>query len=414
MAKGAQHNANQPEGGMNPIRRESLRWMSGLGLTGFWPAASALGQTGRPAGPSFSKDLVRASRNKGFTVRTLVSGLANPWSVAWLPSGELLVTERAGRLRLISKDFSLDPSPIKGLPGVTASGQGGLFDLAIHPRYRQNGWVYLSFAEASMPGRMAASGTALIRGRLAGGGLVDIERLFSMHPRSRGGRHFGGRIVLDGRGYVYLTLGDRGEEDRAQKPNDHAGTVVRLHEDGRIPQDNPFVNQPDTPPEVFSRGHRNIQGAALHPATGELWTHEHGPQGGDELNIVRSGKNYGWPTITYGVNYVTGTRIGEGTAKAGLEQPVHVWVPSIAPSGLAFYEADAFPAWRGSLFIGALREQTLVRLQLNGSRVVAEERLLTQEVGRIRDVRVGPDGLVYLLTDDSTDGRLLRLEPAGG
>ncbi|MFZ9812747.1 MAG: PQQ-dependent sugar dehydrogenase, partial [Burkholderiaceae bacterium] len=191
-------------------------------------------------------------------------------------------------------------------------------------------------------------------------------------------------------------------------------TVVRLHEDGRIPQDNPFVNQPDTPPEVFSRGHRNIQGAALHPATGELWTHEHGPQGGDELNIVRSGKNYGWPTITYGVNYVTGTRIGEGTAKAGLEQPVHVWVPSIAPSGLAFYEADAFPAWRGSLFIGALREQTLVRLQLNGSRVVAEERLLTQEVGRIRDVRVGPDGLVYLLTDDSTDGRLLRLEPAGG
>jgi glucose/arabinose dehydrogenase len=325
-----------------------------------------------------------------------------------------LVTERAGRLRLISKDFSLDPSPIKGLPGVTASGQGGLFDLAIHPRYRQNGWVYLSFAEASMPGRMAASGTALIRGRLAGGGLVDIERLFSMHPRSRGGRHFGGRIVLDGRGYVYLTLGDRGEEDRAQKPNDHAGTVVRLHEDGRIPQDNPFVNQPDTPPEVFSRGHRNIQGAALHPATGELWTHEHGPQGGDELNIVRSGKNYGWPTITYGVNYVTGTRIGEGTAKAGLEQPVHVWVPSIAPSGLAFYEADAFPAWRGSLFIGALREQTLVRLQFNGSRVVAEERLLTQEVGRIRDVRVGPDGLVYLLTDDSTDGRLLRLEPAGG
>jgi glucose/arabinose dehydrogenase len=219
--------------------------------------------------------------------------------------------------------------------------------------------------------------------------------------------------VLDGKGYVYLTLGDRGEEDRAQKPNDHAGTVVRLHEDGRIPQDNPFVNQPDIPSEVFSRGHRNIQGAVLHPGTGELWTHEHGPQGGDELNIVRAGRNYGWPTITYGVNYVTGTSIGEGTEKAGLEQPVHVWVPSIAPSGLAFYDSDAFPAWRGSLLIGALREQTLVRLQLNGNRVVAEERLLTQEVGRIRDVRVGPDGLVYLLTDDSTDGRLLRLEPTG-
>jgi glucose/arabinose dehydrogenase len=345
-------------------------------------------------------------------VRSLVKGLSNPWSVAWLPSGDLLITERGGRLRLVGKDFSLDPSPIKGLPAVTASGQGGLFDVAVHPRYRQNGWVYLSYAEAPMPGRMAASGTALIRGRIAAGSLVDIERLFSMHPRSRGGRHFGGRIVLDGRGFVYLTLGDRGEEDRAQKPNDHAGTVIRLHEDGRIPQDNPFVNQPEIPPEVFSRGHRNIQGAALHPGTGELWAHEHGPQGGDELNIVRSGKNYGWPKITYGVNYVTGTRIGEGTEKTGLEQPVHVWIPSIAPSGLAFYEADAFAAWRGSLFLGALRGQTLVRLQLNGNRVVAEERLLTQEVGRLRDVRVGPDGLIYLLTDDSTGGELMRLEPS--
>ena len=413
MAKDAQYTTDRPSASMRQSRRESLRWISGLGLTGFWPAASALGQTSRTGGPSFSKELARESRSKGFAVRTLVKGLSNPWSVAWLPSGELLVTERAGRLRLISKDFSLDPSPIKGLPGVTASGQGGLFDLAVHPRYRQNGWVYLSFAEASMPGRMAASGTALIRGRLAAGSLVDIERLFSMHPKSRGGRHFGGRIVLDGKGYVYLTLGDRGEEDRAQKPNDHAGTVVRLHEDGRIPQDNPFVNQAETPPEVFSRGHRNIQGAAIHPGTGELWAHEHGPQGGDELNIVRAGRNYGWPTITYGVNYVTGTRIGEGTEKAGLEQPVHVWVPSIAPSGLAFYDSDAFTAWRGSLLIGALREQTLVRLQLNGNRVVAEERLLTQEVGRIRDVRVGPDGLVYVLTDDSSDGRLLRLEPTG-
>lgn len=394
-----------------PGRRRSLRWISGVSLTGLWPASAAWGQAGR-SGPSFSKDLARESRNRGFTVRSLVKGLSNPWSVAWLPSGDLLITERSGRLRLVGKDFSLDPSPIKGLPTVTASGQGGLFDIAIHPRYRQNGWVYLSYAEAPMPGRMAASGTALIRGRIAAGSLVDIERLFSMHPRSRGGRHFGGRIVLDGKGFVYLTLGDRGEEDRAQKPNDHAGTVIRLHEDGRIPQDNPFVNQPDIPPEVFSRGHRNIQGAAFHPGTGELWAHEHGPQGGDELNIVRSGKNYGWPTITYGVNYVTGTRIGEGTEKAGLEQPVHVWVPSIAPSGLAFYEADAFAAWRGSLFIGALRGQTLVRLQLNGNRVVAEERLLTQEAGRIRDVRVGPDGLIYLLTDDNTDGQLLRLEPA--
>jgi glucose/arabinose dehydrogenase len=217
--------------------------------------------------------------------------------------------------------------------------------------------------------------------------------------------------VLDGKGYVYLTLGDRGEEGRTQKPNDHAGAVIRLHDDGRIPQDNPFLGQPEIPSEIFSRGHRNIQGAALHPVTGELWAHEHGPQGGDELNIVRAGRNYGWPVITYGVNYVSGTRIGEGAAKPGLEQPIHAWIPSIAPSGLAFYQADAFPQWRGSLFVGALRGQTLVRLRLSGNRVVGEERLLTQELGRIRDVRVGPDGLLYLLTEDSGDGQLVRLEP---
>jgi glucose/arabinose dehydrogenase len=239
---------------------------------------------------------------------------------------------------------------------------------------------------------------------------VDLQPLFAMRPASRGGRHFGGRITFDRQGHVFLTLGDRADDARAQKPRDHAGSVIRLHDDGRVPASNPFVQQTQQMPEVFSRGHRNIQGAAIHPQTGELWMHEHGPQGGDELNIVRSGRDYGWPTITYGVNYVTGTRIGVGTQQAGMAQPLHVWVPSIAPSGLAFYEGHAFPAWRGSLLLGALRGQSLVRLVLDGEKVVAEERLLTQQVGRIRDVRVGPDGLVYLLSD-SPDGGLWRLKP---
>jgi glucose/arabinose dehydrogenase len=226
----------------------------------------------------------------------------------------------------------------------------------------------------------------------------------------RGGRHFGGRIVFDRKGFVYLTLGDRGDEERAQASHDHAGAVIRLHDDGRVPQDNPFLGKSNQLPEVFSRGNRNIQGAALHPRTGELWTHEHGPQGGDELNIIRKGRNYGWPIITYGANYVTGTRIGEGTHKPGLDQPVHIWVPSIAPSGMAFYAGRAFPQWQGSLFIGALRSQALVRLTLDGDIVKSEEQLVVGEIGRIRDVRVGPDSLVYLLTD-SSDGKLWRLEP---
>lgn len=378
-----------------------------IGLASFLPSAAALANS---AAPSKSADLSREGSGSRFIVKTLVEGLENPWSLAWLPSGDMLVTERDGALRRITKDFRLIPSPIKGLPAVSTGGQAGLFDVAVHPRFSQNGWIYLAYAEPSLGGRLAASGTSLMRARLSGDNLSDVQVLFQMQPKSRGGRHFGGRIVFDQAGHVFLTLGDRGEEDRAQKAGDHAGAVIRLLDDGRIPSTNPFLRQADIPPEVFSRGHRNIQGAAFHPSTGALWVHEHGPQGGDELNIVRAGRNYGWPTITYGVNYVTGTKIGEGTHKAGLEQPIHIWVPSIAPSGMAFYTGSAFPDWANSLLVGALRGQTLVRLQIENDRVVAEERLLTQQVGRIRDVRVGPDGLVYLLTD-GPDGQLLRLEP---
>jgi glucose/arabinose dehydrogenase len=232
-----------------------------------------------------------------------------------------------------------------------------------------------------------------------------------MQSKSSGGRHFGSRLVFDRAGYLFITLGDRGDQDRAQRLNDHAGSVIRLHDDGRVPADNPFAGRAGALPQKYTLGNRNMQGAALHPETGVLWTHEHGPQGGDEVNVIRPGRNYGWPVITYGVNYGVGTKIGEGTHKAGMEQPLHKWVPSIAPSGMAFYTGDKFPRWRGDLFVGSLKFQLLVRLKLDGETVVQEERVLEGELGRIRDVRVGPDGYIYLLTD-SSDGALVRLEPA--
>ena len=362
--------------------------------------------------PSQSKLLLRPeTKTQAFQVRELLSGLEHPWSMAWLPNGEMLITEREGRLRRVSKDFRLDPRPIEGLPkNIEVDGQGGLFDVAVHPGFIRNGWVYLSFSEGQLGGRLSSSGTALVRAKLDGHRLIEMETLFSMQPKSRGGRHFGGRIVFDRDGFLYLTLGDRGDEDRAQKDNDHAGSVIRLHDDGRIPSSNPFVGNGSVPPEVFGRGNRNIQGAAVHPATGEIWTHEHGPQGGDEINIIRAGRNYGWPTITYGVNYVTGTKIGEGIQKAGMVQPIHIWVPSIAPSGMAFYTGNRYPGWSNSLFVGGLRSQALIRLEHQDNRIVAEERLMVGQHGRIRDVRVGPDGLIYLLTDDN-NGKLLRLDP---
>ena len=364
------------------------------------------------AEPSFSKTLVQpVAAGPSFAVKRLVDGLYQPWAVAWLPSGELLITERTGQLVRVAPNFKSKPVPITGLPNTIAvDGQGGLFDVAVHPNYRENSLIYLSYSESAADSFMSGSGTVLARARLKGNTLDDFRVLFRMQPASRGGRHFGGRIVFAGDGTVFLTLGDRGSEERAQRAKDHAGSVIRLHDDGRVPADNPFVNHGSYLPESFSRGNRNIQGAALHPRTGELWTHEHGPQGGDEVNIIRAGRNYGWPTITYGVNYVTGTPIGEGYRKPGLEPPLHVWVPSIAPSGLTFYNGPHFPAWKGSLFLGALRGQALVRLELNGNKVVREERFLAGQVGRVRDVRQGPDGYLYLLTD-SSNGALLRIEP---
>jgi glucose/arabinose dehydrogenase len=347
------------------------------------------------------------SEKHAFRLATLLTGLENPWSVAFLPDGRMLVTERAGRLRMVGPDFRLDPIPIEGLPESVERGQGGLFDVALHPQYAQNGWIYWAY---NAPGT-GGWGTALARGKLQGRRMTEVQVLFSMQPKTRSSQHFGGRIVFDKTGMLYLTLGDRGDKDRAQKLDDHAGSVIRLHDDGRVPANNPFAKRAGALPEKWTLGNRNMQGAALHPQTGELWTHEHGPQGGDEVNVMRPGLNYGWPVITYGANYGLGTRIGEGQAKPGMVQPLHVWVPSIAPSGMAFVSGSQFPQWQGNLLVGALRGQMLVRLVLDAEKVLREERLLQGRAGRIRDVRMGPDGLIYLLSDGS-DGALMRLEPA--
>lgn len=355
--------------------------------------------------PDAGAQTVRSDEH-AFRVVKLVDGLDHPWGLAFLPDGAMLVTERPGRLRVV-RGGKLDPAPVDGLPRIVEHGQGGLMDVALHPRFAENRLIYLSYAG---PGDGGVS-TDVARGRLAGNRLEDVQVIFRELPKSGTGLHFGSRLAFDRAGFLYITLGDRGEMERAQKPDDHAGSVIRLHDDGRVPANNPFVGKPGWKPEKYTLGNRNMQGAALHPVTGELWTHEHGPQGGDEVNVIRAGVNYGWPVITYGVNYGIGTKIGEGVSKPGMAQPLHVWVPSIAPSGMAFYTGDKFPRWKGDLFVGALKDRMLVRLRFDGQKVVKEERLLKDVLGRIRDVRSGPDGFLYLLTDESP-GVLARLEPA--
>lgn len=365
-------------------------------------AALALSSAALPA--DVPAGVVHA-RDHSFRVATVTGGLEHPWSVAFLPDGRMLVTERPGRLRLV-QDGKLLPRPVQGLPDIREHGQGGLLDVALHPKFAENGWIYLSYAGRGEGGY----GTEVLRARLAGDRLEEVKVIFRQEPKLSGGRHFGSRLAFDRQGYLYVSMGDRGEESRAQKLDQLPGKVARLKDDGGIPADNPFAGKAGARPEVFTWGNRNVQGLALQPDSGLLWAHEHGPQGGDEVNILRSGVNYGWPVITYGVQYVIGTKIGEGTHKEGMAQPLWKWVPSIAPSGMAFYAGDRFPKWRGDLFVGALKDQMLVRLRVEGEKVLAEERML-QGIGRVRDVRAGPDGYLYLLTD-APDGRLLRLEPA--
>ena len=370
-------------------------------------AASLAGATLAAAGcaPGAAQERIFESEKQRFRVTTITRGLELPWGLAFLPDGAMLVTERPGRLRLI-REGVLDPVPIAGVPEVAASGQGGLLDVVLHPEFERTRLVYLSYAGKGRGG----AGTEVARARLTDGRLEGLETIFAVEPKSRGGRHFGSRLAFGAEGHLYITTGERGDSERAQDLADAAGSVVRLTADGGVPDDNPFLGRADARPEIFSYGHRNPQGLARHPVSGRIWAVEHGPRGGDEVNVIRAGANYGWPVITYGVSYI-GVPIGEGTAKPGMAQPATYWVPSISPSGMAFYTGEAFPAWRGNLFVGALSGEVLVRLEIDGERVVHEERLLQALGARIRDVRQGPDGRLYLLTDES-DGALLRLDPA--
>lgn len=338
-----------------------------------------------------------------FRIVEITRGLEHPWGMAFLPDGRILITERPGRLRLMENN-QLVPQPLSGLPAIVAQGQSGLLDVALHPNFEHNQLVYIAYTSA----RNRGISTDVARAKLVGQSLEDVQVIFKSNRGTTTGRHFGSRLVFDGKGFLYIGLGDHGQMERAQDSADHAGSVIRIHDDGRVPADNPYQQQGDWLPEIFSIGNRNIQGAVLHPTSGELWTHEHGPQGGDEINIIQAGRNYGWPVITYGENY-GGGKIGEGTAKAGMEQPLHYWVPSIAPSGMAFLTSDRYgTAWKGSLFVGSLKFARLHRLELQGAQVVRDEYLLDGLGARIRDVRQGPDGWLYLLTD-SPDGQLLRL-----
>ena len=349
-----------------------------------------------------------------YRVVTVVDGLIQPWSIAFLPGGDTLITERPGRLRIV-RQGKLLPQAVEGIPKVFHSGQGGLLEVMPHPNFASNRLLYISY---SKPGATDSdSRTALIRGRFENDRLTQVQEIFDAVSKGRG--HYSGKIAFDKNGLLFLSLGDRQvppegnlEAHPAQDLSNHHGKIVRLHDDGRVPADNPFVNRAGARPEIWSYGHRNVQGLAIHPETGDLWADEHGPQGGDELNLIQPGKNYGWPVIGYGVNYQTGLAIHSGTHRQGMEQPIRVWVPSIGISGLMIYTGDRFPQWRGNLFIGGMAGQQLSRLTLNGQRVVNEETLVPQR-GRIRDIRQGPDGYIYLVTDDR-DGKptpVLRVEP---
>ncbi|MBK6618654.1 MAG: PQQ-dependent sugar dehydrogenase [Nitrosomonas sp.] len=344
------------------------------------------------------------SLSSTFEIETVAAGLNFPWGMAFLPDGRLLVTERVGQLRIISAEGEIS-APLMGVPTVLNKKQGGLLDIAVDPDFARNRLVYLSYAEPQ--GQLA--GTAVARARLDGLTLKDSQVIFRQLPKTPGAQHFGSRLAFAPDGNLFITQGDRWDfMQEAQQINNHLGKLVRIRPNGGIPESNPFIANQQAKPEIWSYGHRNMQGAAVHPQTGKLWIHEHGPRGGDEINIPEPGKNYGWPHASYGMHYWM-VPIKDEHAEQGFEEPVYHWVPSIAPSGMVFYTGDLFPAWQGNLFIGALAGMKLVRLVLDGQKIIAEESLLTG-MARIRDVEQGPDGALYLLTDE-VNGKLLKLVP---
>lgn len=356
-----------------------------------------------------AQDVVRSSKH---TLRlvTLSRGLEQPWSMAFLPDGRMLITERPGRLRVFANG-RLEPTPLPGVPRVAATGQGGLLDVCLHPGFARNRVLYLSYSGEGAGG----NATTVARAEWADGGLRAVTPIFEALPRAPGGLHFGSRIAFDRAGLMYVTTGERYNKPRAQDLGDLGGKVVRLRDDGTVPPDNPFVGRPfvgqsAARPEIFTWGHRNPQGLAVHPETGRIWEVEHGPRGGDELNILKPGANYGWPKATAGIDY-DGSVISPYKTLPGMEDPIRTWVPSISPSGLCFYSGTAFPGWKGSLFTGGLSASALFRIELDGERTAGEERLIEGRLPYIRDVRQGPDGFLYLVTH-SNSGGLFRLEPA--
>lgn len=343
------------------------------------------------------------------SIDVVATGLSHPWSIAFMPNGDQLVTERSGRLRLIQQD-RLHPEPIGGVPQVAAVGQGGLLDVVLHPDFENNAWVYLAYSDETPQGLT----TRVMRGQLQGHQLVDQQAIFEALPRSSGGRHFGGRMVFDAQGHLYISVGDRGEMERAQNGLDHAGTIIRLNDDGSIPADNPFVGNNQVNDEIYTLGNRNPQALTLHPETGQVWSTEHGPRGGDEINLIQAGLNFGWPEVTHGINY-SGTRITHMTERDGVASPLLHWTPSIAPSGMVFYTGDEFPSWQGQILNGALKDRLISRVSVTktseGYQLEEQERFLQGFGQRIRDIRQSPEGEVWLLTDHA-QGQVIRLKRA--
>jgi aldose sugar dehydrogenase len=376
------------------------------------PQAPAAARSSRASPPLANLPQTFETEKHRIRVVMVAAGLANPWSLAFLPNGDMLVTERAGRLRLV-RQGALDSQPVPGVPKVQTTALGGLLDVALHPRFAENRILYLTYSKAN---EKNLTTTVLARGRFDGTTLTDLKDIFVANNWSKSGTNFGGRIAFDRAGLLYLAVGERQEQDRAQNPADHGGKVLRLRDDGSVPADNPFVGRAGYQPEIFSLGHRSPQGLAVHPETGAIWEDEHGPLGGDEVNVVLPGRNYGWPLVTFGTDY-DGKKISDATWRADLEPPLMYWVPSIAISGLSFYTGDRFPDWKGNAFVGSMFEGRtratghVQRITFIEGRPIQREPILTELHQRIRDVRPGPDGLLYVLTDENP-GTLLRIEPA--
>jgi glucose/arabinose dehydrogenase len=350
----------------------------------------------------FTGKVIESEKQK-FGIDTITAELTNPWGIAFLPDGRILITERAGEIRIV-KDGKLLPEKIGNVPAVFANGQGGLLDIKLHPDYTTNGWIYLTYAK---PGE-GGGGTVVARAKLEGNNLTNLEEIFTALPLLGSGAHFGSRVVFDGKGYIFVSSGERGTKENAQDLTNHLGKILRLHEDGKVPTDNPFVNTPGAKPEIWSYGHRNPQGLVYDKTTETLWDVEHGPMGGDELNKVEKGKNYGWPVITYGMNYDS-TVITDITEKEGMEQPVFFWKPSIATCGLVLVTSDKYPEWKGNLMVGALAKQHVARVELDAQGKFVKQEKLLENIGRVRAIEQSPDGYLYVATE--TPGMLLKLIP---